>query len=290
MSNLSDVQRTIEETIKSIAGGGNIQIKAVLGKSDGTVTQSGQYVYVTLMNGAPFVVFNDRVPLVPYKKIIIGIDAFGKNPNLVQVLGFDRVYDNEVYPQVPNHKDSHRWWDYDSLEVYAEQFMPLLPRAAGGMTVRVYGGDYIANGIYGKIPNTDVDMSAECPASGAEWVNTEIDSSGTITFSHGSNVASRELLLPSDKPATPSNLKLLFSAKMYAGLVNFIQTRLDTDIFDPRFAGIFSTSSSGGSPVFQRTLTADLTLSDGECLVIAEYIDAASYDIDLQGDADLQIL
>jgi len=45
-----------------------------------------------------------------------------------------------------------------------------------------------------------------------------------------------------------------------------------------------------GTAVFQRVLSADLTLADGECLVLTQYIDLATYDLELQGDADLEIL
>lgn len=47
---------------------------------------------------------------------------------------------------------------------------------------------------------------------------------------------------------------------------------------------------SGAGGPFQRNLSADLALSDGQCLVITGYIDLASYSITLNGDAVLEIL
>lgn len=42
--------------------------------------------------------------------------------------------------------------------------------------------------------------------------------------------------------------------------------------------------------VTQRNLTADLTLADGECLIVADYIDPGSYTISLDGDSILEVL
>ena len=45
-----------------------------------------------------------------------------------------------------------------------------------------------------------------------------------------------------------------------------------------------------GTPIFQRVLSANLTLDDGECMVITQYIDLATYNLTLDGDANLEIL
>jgi hypothetical protein len=42
--------------------------------------------------------------------------------------------------------------------------------------------------------------------------------------------------------------------------------------------------------IFNRKLTADLVLTDGQSLVTTDYIDASVYNIELQGDAELVIL
>ena len=47
-------------------------------------------------------------------------------------------------------------------------------------------------------------------------------------------------------------------------------------------------AGSGGA--FQRVLTEDLTLADGESLVIAEYLNLGDYNLTLNGDAALHIL
>ena len=46
--------------------------------------------------------------------------------------------------------------------------------------------------------------------------------------------------------------------------------------------------SSGGA--YQRNLTANLSLSDGECLVLTGYLNLNTYTLQLSGDAELRIL
>ena len=234
--------RQIREEIQKQAEGGALEFKAVMGRADGTVKSHGSDIYVTLYNGNVIEVYNGRLPRKPFRKIIIGFDE-SEAPGLLQVLRYDYVYNIPPALTVMNHKEQHAWFSFDPVEIYAEQIIPLLPRASTGMIVHVYGGEYMANGAYHVMLSQDIDMSAEIPATGAEWVNAEIDENGAITFNHGANKAARELLLPEDRAATSGVKKLLFSARMYAGLVNFIQTRLDSDIFDPRFTGL----ASGGS-------------------------------------------
>ena len=49
-------------------------------------------------------------------------------------------------------------------------------------------------------------------------------------------------------------------------------------------------SAGGGGGAFQRVLSANLTLADGECVILKSYIDLNDYDLTLEGDADLVIL
>lgn len=232
---MSDI-RKLKSQLQKNAEKKPIEFKAVLGRADGTVqAEDEETVYVTLFNGEVMTVFNERVPLVPYRKIIIGYDD--SDLSLLQVLRFDNVYTTRPQPNLPNHKDSHTWFGYDAVEVYGEQFMPLLPRALGSMSVRVYGGDYSCNSVECILATVEVDMTAEIPAFGAEWVNAEVDEFGAITFTHGANKASREMLLPSDRPVRSASKKLLYSVKMYVGMTRFVQTRTDSDVYDPRFAG-----------------------------------------------------
>lgn len=59
-------------------------------------------------------------------------------------------------------------------------------------------------------------------------------------------------------------------------------------VFNPLTGKFDYISESNGA--FQRILTKNLTLKNGECLVISEYIDLNGHNIDLQGDSNLTIL
>jgi hypothetical protein len=47
---------------------------------------------------------------------------------------------------------------------------------------------------------------------------------------------------------------------------------------------------SGGGLIFQRNLSANLELADGESMVVVGYINQGLYDLTLNGDSDLMIL
>lgn len=76
--------------------------------------------------------------------------------------------------------------------------------------------------------------------------------------------------------------------------IRFVQTgtplyNLGADVNGNVVIGITGTSSAG-TPIFQRNLSATLTLSDGESLVTSEYVNAGTHDIILQGDSNLRIV
>ena len=63
------------------------------------------------------------------------------------------------------------------------------------------------------------------------------------------------------------------------------------DLTDGGATALHSHSGGGsGSAVFQRVLADDLDLADGECLVVTQYLDFATYDITLDDDSTLEIL
>ncbi len=232
--------REVKGMIESRLGEKVLEFKAIMGRADGTVksTEAGfglHGVYITTMNGDVQTVYNGRLPRWPFRKILVGYD--NEYPDLLQVLRFDDVYNTPPPPHVVNHKENHTWFGIDPVDIYGQQFYPLLARASTGLTIRIYGGEYKCESLFHIMPTTDIDLTAEAVSSGAEWVNVEIDSSGTISFLHGTNVASRALLTPEDIPAADPTKKFLCSVKMYYGQTRIIQTRIDTDIFDPRFTG-----------------------------------------------------
>jgi len=62
-----------------------------------------------------------------------------------------------------------------------------------------------------------------------------------------------------------------------------------TDTYRPEDSG-GGGGGGAGTPIFQRVLSASLTLDDGECMVITQYIELGAYNLTLDGDASLEIL
>lgn len=237
----NELKNIIQERLSDNGG----EVKAVIGRADGQIRSlepnaSPNDIYVTLMNGQVITVYNEKVPRIPFRKVILGLEK--GSPNRLQAVRLDDVYKRRPFPNLPNHKDSHGAWGYDPVEILLEQIIELLPRAVSGFNIRIYPGRFFCNGAFHSLPVKDLDLSAEVVTSGAEWVNVEVDEAGAITYQHSTNYGSRELLIPENIPSTASDKKLLCSVKMYAGQVRIIQTKTMTDIFDPRFSGV----SSGG--------------------------------------------
>lgn len=65
----------------------------------------------------------------------------------------------------------------------------------------------------------------------------------------------------------------------------------DTNEKGTRLSGVwYWTNPTEATAKFQRNLTNDLVLRDGECLVISGYIETGEHSIVLEGDSVLEIL
>lgn len=232
MNNLAKIKKTFQKIITDNA---EIEIPAFLGNISGVVDAGNGNVWVVVQGvGLELIVKNNKVPLKKRWPVVIGKD---KHDGTLRVLKERNSFFEPDVIDIVDHSPTQEWPARDTLWVHGEQILPLLPMPNGGMTIKLFGGRYTISSQVHFVNTQDIDLSAEIPASGAEWVNVEIDSSGVIDFNHGANKAARELLLDEDIPATATNKCLLFSVKMYLGLIDFVQTETSSDIFDPRFVG-----------------------------------------------------
>lgn len=213
-----------------------------LGNAQGVVrANKNNDVWVVLFNGQVVKAQNKVAPLISRLPVAIGYSK--DDPKLLQVLKVWNVYDKAPAPYIPPHGESHTWPKQDFVPVRQEQILAGLMMAAGGMTVQLYGFYYFLEGQFHFINHQVFDLTAYIPGDGAQWVNVEVDAAGDISYNAGDVVDARELLTPELVPPTPIAKKLLFSVKCYYGQVEVIQTDSDTDLFDPRFAGM----ASGGT-------------------------------------------
>lgn len=240
MSNINRLRKSFQRFLSSAKK--NVEVPAFLGNIAGTVKANvDQDVYVVLQNGEELIVRNVRVPNVPRLPVIIGYDA--SNPNLLQVLRARDVYSTSSYPDIPNHADStHQWPKHDVLWVRGEQILPGLVIPSTGLTVQIMGFVYYLAGWH-SLDNQAIDLTAEIPTTGAQYLLVEVDNAGAISFNAGSVVNSREMLTYEDIPAVSADKLPLFAVKVYAGQTGVIKSRLYSDIVDLRWSGV----SSGGT-------------------------------------------
>lgn len=286
MATIRDLKNKTKRSITPPA----TEFTAFLGDSNGVVKADNDgHVYVILSNGVVLTVHNERVPLISRTPVICGYDP--QKPKLLQVLRARDIYVGSPYVNIPNHSDHHTWPGVDVAWIRGEQFMPGAAIPAGDLTVQLVSFIYYAEAAFHLLNNTVIDLTTDIPTDGANWIMVDIDSAGTIYKTAGSSVGSRELLVYEDIPAPTTNRVPLVALKVYAGQTTVILNVSDTDIADLRWSKWGAGGGGGtGTPVFQRTISDNLILTEGESLVVAEYIDMALYSIDLQGDADIQII
>jgi hypothetical protein len=272
MANQATVQAKLNRRLSKNYG----EKKAVLGNRFGVVDVGGGYCNVTLKNGDVIQVLNRRVPMKPFRKVIIGYDQGRKESNsILEVLRFDDVYLNNREPEVPGHSGLHGWLGTDPISVHGQQIVPLLPRSKQTMIVSLFGGNILVDGVFQTIPNMNFDFTSYIPTEGARWVNVEIDENFETHFEVGDAQTNRASLTPALIAIPTSPRKLLFSVKTYVGQTKVIESGASTDIFDPRFAG--SPSTGGGGGVWG-SITGTLSdQADLQSAIDAAEADAKSY-------------
>jgi len=276
----------------------------VLGDGFGAVTVPGlsNFNYVTIGDKV-LPVFNNRVPAQAGIKIWVGYepdqsDKVYKN-KLFQVLSTRSETPAGVEVGYVGYAPAKRYeWNasgggQDPLSVHLRAFSPLKlgVSSAGGMNVELYKGNVNDGTDFIPIARQNINLSAHIPttAGKAALVMISIDNTGAIIQTKGSEV-DITALAPSDRPSVPADtLFVCGCVRVYYGQTAIQEGRINTDFDDLRFPGLFG-GGGGGSVIFQRNLTADLSLADGESLVVADYINYGNYAITFIGDAEVMLL
>jgi len=271
----------------------DVRFFGVLGKppfSDSDVlTGASGWVYVTeTSTGAVRQVLNRRVPNKVFTQVAVGYDP--SQPGVLQVLYARDVFgDQDTSPAVPDHAQTHAYGGGDTDFVEAARILPFLVLPYSEFTVQIFGGVFEkSDGSWGVLSNQTLDLSAYQPAAGAIWALLQYDDDGAVTVVEGAEVDVKELLTVANIPAASENPIAVI--RLYEG-----QTAIQrnpngiNDFADPRF-GWAQGGGGGTGGAFQRVLSANLTLADGECIILKSYIDLNDYDLTLEGDADLVIL
>jgi hypothetical protein len=109
---------------------------------------------------------------------------------------------------------------------------------AGGLSVRVFHGNYYINSSYISIADQDIDLTSYIPGStGALYVIVCAKSDGTITVKSGSAVASRGVLAYTDIPTPDAGTYPLAAVVLENTTTQLRQGLTATDFVDLRFSG-----------------------------------------------------
>jgi hypothetical protein len=170
-------------------------------------------------------------------------------------------------------------------------------------SISVYKGNIWTGSEWISAASQYVDLSSHIPATAdkAAWVLITVDDTGTIVDTKGSEVDLVDLSTSGDifanAPAVPAGtIDTLALVRVYEGQTAIQEGRATLggdgsffgDIIDLR--GTYRPTAATIGAVFQRNLTADLTLADGECLTAVRYIDMNGHALELVGNAALEIL
>lgn len=226
----------------------DVEFPAFLGNLNGTVKADERgNVFVTLFSGDVLTVYNARVPNKPRLPVVIGYEA--SNPKLLQVLRSRDVYANGAsQPDLPDH--NHTWGrSTNPTWVRGEQFLPGLVTPNSDVSVHYTGLVYWLDGAFYIVPEQDIDLSANIPASGAIFAILEVDDTGVISVLEGTPVDSAGLLTYADIPEPSADKKpLMFAVKLYAGQTVIKQgfSFAESDLVDLRWSGYGAGGAGGG--------------------------------------------
>jgi hypothetical protein len=223
-------------------------IPAVLGNAAGEVwTGFGSKVYVTLYNGEVIDILNRRVSGIATRPVNIGIDD--DYPNLVQVLGFADVFDDdEALGHPVDHRATHEWQGHDQVSVSGYQFLPLLvaPASSDDFNVQVYRGFLSVPSGFVKVLSQTLNIASSQPSAGARYVLLQADDAGVVTAKDGTMVDAKELLSGDDIPLPDADRYPMWAVRVYDGQERLRCDRRINDFeADLRFGG-YSLAGGGG--------------------------------------------
>lgn len=263
------------------------EIIARMGNRDGDVDAGNGYSYVKTFDGQTLTVYNGKVPNIRGRLVKLKME-YGE----YVIVGYWNIYNQDPHEGLlllPEH-DHNYWTSNNPTWISIDQILPLLVAPYSGMTVQVYEGQFRKkdNSGIGSVATQTIDLSSYRPASGAIYVVIETDDDGILSVTSGSAVDGPEDLTLADIPEAAGIG--LCAVRLHDGQEELFRNKYINDFVDLRSMIWYVGGDGGSGGAFQRILSADLTLVNGECLVITGYLDAGSYVVDCQGDAEVCVL
>lgn len=212
----------------------------------------------------------------------------------------------------------------DPLHVHlrALSYLKISPSKLGGLNIELFSGVVRSGGSSIRIEKQDIDISAHVPTTPdkSALVKISIDSAGTVVQTKGDEFDTGDPITLVLEPADPADTVFVSGmVRVYYGQTTPRETPTNTDFIDLRFTGLnwgaggtgisdapsddvrygrkdgawvdldAAFGGGGGGGAFQRVLTSDLTLADGECLIVVNYLDVGAHLLTLNGDSILEV-
>ena len=214
--------------------------QAVLGRGDGVVVSSGNYVYVTNQaNGRTSIVLNRTVPNYWGKRVWVGRR---EKSGLIEVLGFvndmgDIGAAADGMTNVPPHNHSVEGTNPDWIE--ATRILSLLVLPLESLFIKVYPGAITASDGLGwaYVEEQVLDLSSSQPGigDGARWVLIQADDDGSLSTIDGELAADRDTLTVADIPIPTG--KRLCAVILSEDIGTLARNQYRNDFLDLRFDG-----------------------------------------------------
>lgn len=222
---------------------------ALLGDGHGGISVSGRPNFVYIRMGAEgedglSVAFNQRVPLNDGQPIIVGYTI--EQPRLFQVIAQREVYagtGQTSHPQVVAHWQTHAYPTLGDPDAsgsdmghwHWRQIQGLRTTHVSSFTVRLEPWPIGRSAFYQWISTQTLDLSGDKPLSGARYVLTYVDTTGTFQRRLGAEVPSSQLDMEQHAPVClpgefPSAL-----IRLYRGQPTLEETADSQDIIDVRW-------------------------------------------------------
>ncbi len=281
------LKRAFDKRIKEISSEWMDMQPALLGTSDQIVVTSEQGMYYArLISGKLIKVYNQaHVPPTYDLRVVIGRRR--TLPNVWQIIHVEEVYTvPAAQNEIEYHAKQHELGGGDQVFLDHRQIVQLSVRVYDSVNfiVTVFGAIVkTATGIK-KIETQSIDVSSYVVTTGAKIITIESNDNGVLSINEGTPFSAAAAAIASDIPAPSAGKYPIAGILLYEGQ----STLSDEDIFP--IVAPPGNSSSSSSNVFQRNLSADLTLNDGECIVIAGYINVGTYILTTNGDSIVKVV
>lgn len=210
-------------------------------------------------------------------------------------------------PYLPHHGPQHSFnpelnLGGDITWIYSQQFMPLLgyPSGTSG-SPRLAISPYLVRDLSGNWKlaggTGTPDVSIYSPTTGSRavmglvYIDT-VSGNPQLLINSGTYIDASLTGSSQVAPYIPRITNPAWLPDTAFRLVSGTATLTWNNLYDVRpFLQVFPTgTSSGGGGAFQRNLTSNLLMVDGESLVLVGYINPGAFEITLLGDSEIEVL